>query len=223
MRRTIKLIGMAFFLLLVSALGYGGKGYWDALSDAEALRARADELIAHGRGEDSLLPSHLAILISVEDPNFFKHGGVDVATPGAGLTTITQSAAKRLAFERFHPGFGKIRQTGYALGLERRLSKSQILTLWLDTLEMGNGPNGWMSGFHAASFTIYGRSPNELTETEFIRLIAVLIAPATYDLTRNDPRLNERVTRIQRLVARECEPAGVSDVWLEGCQADANK
>ncbi|KAB2681032.1 glycosyl transferase [Brucella pseudintermedia] len=157
-------------------------------------------------------------MLKVEDPNFANHTGVDFSTPGAGATTITQSAAKRLAFEEFHPGIGKIRQTGYAIGLERRLSKEQTLALWLDTLEMGEGPEGWMRGFHKASSAIYGRPPAELSNTEFIRLVAVLISPGAYKLRENDTALNERVGRIERLVAGTCAPEGLGDVWLEGCR-----
>ncbi|WP_292241359.1 transglycosylase domain-containing protein [Mesorhizobium sp.] len=218
MMRILKYAGVVVALLFVGLLGYGVKGYLDALSDAEGLRARADELIAQGRGGDSLGANHRAILLAVEDPNYSEHPGVDFSTPGAGLTTITQSAAKRLAFEQFHPGIGKIRQTGYALGLESRLSKEQILALWLETLEMGNGPNGWMVGLHTASSSIYGRPPVELTDAEFIRLAAVLIAPTSYDLTQSDAKLDERAGRIQRLVAGTCAPTGFSDVWLEGCR-----
>jgi hypothetical protein len=218
MVRIFKYLGVIVACLFAGLSVYGGNGYWDALSDAEGLRARADELIAQGRGGDSLGGNHRALLLAVEDPNYSEHSGVDFTTPGAGLTTITQSAAKRLAFEEFHPGLGKIRQTGYALGLESRLSKEQILALWLDTLEMGKGPNGWMVGFYTASSTIYGRPPAELSQTEFIRLVAVLIAPTSYDLTRSDARLDERVGRIERLVTGKCAPLGFRDVWLDGCQ-----
>ncbi len=218
MMRILKYAGLVVVLVLVGLLGYGAKGYWDARSDAEGLRVRADAAIAEGRGGDSLGAAHRAILLAVEDPNFSTHSGVDFSTSGAGLTTITQSAAKRLAFDEFRPGIGKIRQTGYALGLESSLSKEQILALWLETLEMGNGPDGWMVGFHAASEAIYGRPPAELTEAEFTRLVAVLIAPASYDLTQSDAKLDERAARIQRLAAGACAPAGFSDVWLEGCR-----
>lgn len=95
----------------------------------------------------------------MEDPGFAEHDGVDFSTPGAGLTTITQSAAKRLAFETFRPGIGKIRQTGYAMGLESRLSKDQILALWLDTLEMGRA----------------GRLDDGLLQSEFCDLWAVAL------------------------------------------------
>lgn len=50
-----------------------------------------------------------------------------------------------------HPGIAKFRQTGYALGLERKLSKAQILALRLDAQEMGKGPEGWIAGFHKAA------------------------------------------------------------------------
>ena len=179
-------------------------------------------MIAQGQGGASLGAEHLAILLAVEDPNFANHAGIDFSTPGAGATTITQSASKRLAFKKFHPGIGKIRQTGYALGLESRLSKEQILALWLDTLEMSEGPGGWMTGFHKASSLIYGRPPAELNNTEFTRLVAVLISPSSYKLAENDTALNERVSRIERLVAGKCAPEGHSDVWLEGCRQPSN-
>lgn len=218
MRRVLKFTGFFLALLIVAVALYGGKGYQDALSDALKLRERADDLIAQGRGGDSLGAKHLSMLLIVEDPNFANHAGVDFSTPGAGATTITQSASKRLAFKIFRPGIGKIRQTGYAMGLESRLSKEQILTLWLDTLEMGKGPGGWITSFHKASSAIYGRPPAELSNTEFIRLVAVLVAPGKYKLGDNDTALNERVDQIERLVAGMCTPKGLGDVWLDGCQ-----
>ncbi|MFK0642581.1 MULTISPECIES: transglycosylase domain-containing protein [unclassified Ochrobactrum] len=218
MKRIFKFAGLFLGLLIMAVFLYGAKGYLDALSDAPRLRLRANDLISQGRGAASLGAKHLAMLLKVEDPNFAQHMGVDFSTPGAGATTITQSASKRLAFKKFHPGIGKIRQTGYAIGLETRLSKEQILALWFDTLEMGEGPRGWMTGFDKASSAIYNRSPDELSDREFIRLVAVLIAPGSYKLGENDPALNERVSRIERLIAGICVPEGHGDVWLEGCR-----
>jgi hypothetical protein len=84
MRRIFKVAGLFLSLLIIVASLYGGKGYWDALSDSSQLRHRADELIAHGRGGASLGAEHLAILLQVEDPNFADHAGVDFSTAGAG-------------------------------------------------------------------------------------------------------------------------------------------
>lgn len=215
--RIAKFVATVTLILLTAATGYGLKGYMDAISDADGLRKHADDLMAQGRSGSALGERHLQILLAVEDPAFFEHSGVDFSSPGAGLTTITQSASKRLAFEQFRPGIGKIRQTGYAIGLEQRLSKEQILAIWLDSVEMGNGPHGWMKGFHATSFKVYGRDPSQLQKLEFIRLTAVLISPASFNLIGRDQRLDERTRRIQRLIMGSCTPAGFRDVWLEGC------
>ncbi|TDH37740.1 glycosyl transferase [Pseudohoeflea suaedae] len=217
LRISLRLLGLLILLLFAVILWSGGKGYYDALADSGALAERADRLIEDGRGGTSLGESQLAILIKVQDPGFGNHKGVDLTTPGAGLTTITQSLSKRLAFETFQPGFAKIRQTGYALGLEARLGKQQILALWLATVPMGEGPDGWITGFHAASQAIYDRAPPELDRDEFLRLVAVLIAPGAYDLSGADTKLDDRVSRIEKLIAGECRPTGLNDVWLEAC------
>lgn len=217
MKRFAKITAFTLLLLGVLGLGYGVVGYWDAVRHADEYAKRADRLIAKGHGPDALGPERLRHLIMVQDPGFWTHTGIDLSTEGAGLTTISQSLSKRLGFDEFRPGIGKIRQTGFAFGLERRLDKAQILALWLDTVEMGRGPKGWMTGFFGASESVYGRPPAELLEDEFHRLVAVLIAPGQYRLTEEDEALSERVSRIQRLILGECTPDGHSDVWLEGC------
>ncbi|HPQ96674.1 MAG: transglycosylase domain-containing protein [Thiothrix sp.] len=218
MSRILKYAALILGAVLLALLGYGAGGYFDAMRDAERLRVEADTLIAEGYGGDNLGPDHLTQLLRVQDPAFFTHSGVDFTTPGAGATTISQSASKRLAFTQFRPGIGKIRQTGYALGLEQHLSKAQILALWLDSVEMGRGPDGWMTGFYVASKAVYGRLPAALSEIEFLKLTAVLIAPATFDLQGSDPALDERVRRIRDLLTGQCAPASHADVWLEGCR-----
>ena len=49
-----------------------------------------------------------AMLLAVEDPGFYSHKGVDFASPGQGMTTITQALVKFLYFDSFIPGFAKI-------------------------------------------------------------------------------------------------------------------
>ncbi|PCD76015.1 hypothetical protein CLN94_11025 [Pseudothioclava arenosa] len=60
-----------------------------------------------------------------------------------------------------------------------------------------------------------------MAETEFLRLIAVLIAPATFDLQGDERALRARVGRIERLLANDCAPLDHGDVWLEGCRSTA--
>ncbi|MCO6186584.1 transglycosylase domain-containing protein [Rhizobium sp. L1K21] len=219
MQYFLKLIGLALGLCLFLLVIYGGKGFVDGLRDSDLLAKRADNLIAAGYGPKQLGTGRLEELLKVEDPGFYDHGGIDLSSLGAGLTTITQSLAKRLAFDGFKPGIRKLRQSTYALGLEQGLLKDQILALFLETVEMGRGPDGWMTGFFNASEEVYGKPVSELSDHEFLRLVAVMIAPANYDLFQPDPELEERVARIERLVAGNCKPNGLMDVWLEGCAA----
>lgn len=156
-------------------------------------------------------------LLRVEDPNYWQHSGVDVHSNGAGFTTLTQSVSKRFAFKQFKPGIGKVRQTTYALGLEQRLSKNEILALFLDTLQMGQGRTDWMQGMFATSAQVYGKAPADLTDDQWLRLVAVGVAPKDFDLVAPDRHLEERVRRIERLLGDECQPRGVRDVWLNGC------
>nr|WP_315589091.1 transglycosylase domain-containing protein [Sphingomonas psychrotolerans] len=214
---ALKVAGAVLLGTLMAVIAYAALGYFDALRDSAGLKQRADALIAAGRGPKDLTEPKLADLLRIEDPAFWQHGGVDVQTRGAGLTTLTQSLSKRLAFKRFKPGLAKIRQTTYAWGLEARLSKPEILALFLDTAQLGRGPNGWMQGMFATSAQLYGKQPAELTDRQWRRLVAVLIAPREFNLLTSDKRLDERVRRIERVLDGKCRPRGERDVWLNGC------
>lgn len=222
MRHFIKSLDLLLTVLMIAAIGFCGKGYWDAFRDASQLRKHAIRLIEHELGGASLGRERLAMLLRIEDPNFAEHFGVDFSTSGAIDTTITQSLSKHLGYKEFYPVVDKLQQSGFAMGLESWLSKEQILALWLGSVEMGRGLDGWMTGFHKTSFAIYNRHPADLNSREFNRLLAVLISPGAYKLEENDSALNERVSRIERLFTGACEPKGASDVWLEGCQASAD-
>lgn len=204
-------------MLAASLAGYAASGFFAARAAAPALARTADRLMQNGRGARELGPGRLAELLLVEDPGYWNHSGLDLSTAGAGLTTLTQSLSKRVGFTNFKPGIRKLRLMGYAAGLESKLTKEQILALYLDTVWMGGGPNGPMAGFFDASRLIYGRSPAALSKREFLTLVAVVIAPRSYDLTNPDQELLERVRRIERLTRNACEPNGLRDVWLEGC------
>ncbi len=218
MRNVFKFLGLTVFAVAAAMIIYGVKGYIDAISDASDHQKRAKALILRGFGADGLGNGRDDLLLLIQDPAFTSHSGVDITTAGAGVTTLSQSLSKRLAFDDFKPGIGKIRQTGYALGLEARLNKDEIFALWLDTVEMGRGPSGWMTGFYEAIEVIYQKQPDRLSDEQFLRLVAVLIAPASYDLRVKDARIDERVARIKRLVEGQCSAQNNSDVWLDECR-----
>lgn len=218
MRRFFRRLVLLVLLVAALAAGYGWLGYRDARAGSETLRVRADALIEAGRGGAGLGVERRQMLIDVEDPAFLAHVGVDFTTPGAGSATISQSVARRLGLDGPQHAISWLRQTGYALGLEGELTKPQILALFLDTVPMGPGPDGEaIRGLWPASQTHFGADPDDVSEEEFLNLLAVIIAPGELRLADPGPRLEERVGRIGRLLSGVCTPAGHDDVWFEGC------
>ena len=217
MGKALNGIGLTGLALIVGVFLYGGKGWYDAVQLADDFNRKANQLVSDGRGVESLTTQQLATLIKVQDPASYDHDGIDFSSKGAGITTLTQSLAKRLGFKDYTPGIGKIRQSGFALGLDSVLSKHQQVALFLDTAEMGKGPDGWITGFHNAADIIYQKPVAQLSENEFNSLVAVLIAPSRLKLSEPDAALNERVARITKLAHEKCEPNNFNDVWLEGC------
>lgn len=217
MGKAINGIGLTGLALIIAIFGYGGKGWYDAVQMADGFKLQAEQLTQSGKGVESLTSQQLNTLIKVQDPGFYEHDGIDFSSKGAGITTLTQSLAKRLGFKNYTPGIGKIRQSGFALGLDSVLTKHEQVALFLATAEMGRGPNGWITGFHNAADLIYQKRVAALDESEFNAMVAVLIAPSKLKLSAPDAALEERVARITKLVHEKCEPNNFNDVWLEGC------
>ena len=215
--RTARIGALVFVVVLLIAVVPIYRGWQEGKAAAPDLADRADRIIAEGRGPDALGQSRFDLILMVQDPSFRTHSGVDVTTPGAGITTVTQSLAKRTGFEDFQPGWSKLRQTGLAMGYETGMTKDQIGALWLETLEMGQTPEGWIVGFFEASRALYGKPVAELTEAELADLTARLIAPGRLSRPEGAAERGERVRRIQRLWAGACVPDHHGDVWLEGC------
>lgn len=204
------------FALLAASL-YAGAVYLHARGQADALSLRADALARQGRGAGVLTDERRAILLMVQDPGFARHAGVDLRTPGAGLTTISQSLARIYHFQRYNPGPEKIPQTIAALAYEQRLTKKQELTLFLNAAYLGRNADEEVRGFFEASRIYFGKPLEALTREQYVTLVAMLIGPDAYHPDRNREALAERVRRIERYLAGECRPGGLRDVTYEAC------
>lgn len=168
---------------------------------------------------DQLSAEYLHILLTVEDPEFFSHNGVDLSTPGAGLTTITQALAKGLYFEQFRPGLAKVKQSLLALVLNLRVDKWAQLDLFVNTVYLGNDSGRTIEGFPAAARAYFNKEFSELTREEYIALVAMIIGPNALSVSHHPEKNAERVRRIERLLRGECQPAGLNDVNYEQCSA----
>ncbi|MFV2033689.1 MAG: penicillin-binding protein 1C [Halocynthiibacter sp.] len=131
-------------------------------------------------------PVYLEMLIAYEDQRFYDHSGVDVRALvraagqalwsreiRSGGSSLTMQAARLLENSGTRRWRGKLRQIRLALALERRLSKQQILTLYLNRAPFG----GNIEGVRAATRAWFGKEPRRLTPAEAALLVALPQSP----------------------------------------------
>ncbi|WP_421792272.1 transglycosylase domain-containing protein [Hyphobacterium sp.] len=141
------------------------------------------------------LPEHVAqAFLAIEDQRFYEHSGVDVWAAGrsvlanlrAGATvqggsTITMQLVKNLVLTPERSMRRKIQEMRLAWALERRLTKEQILQLYLNRIYFGAGAYG----IEAAALRYFNKSATELTLAEAAMLAALPKAPSRLDPTNN--------------------------------------
>ena len=141
-------------------------------------------------------PRYLQILMAFEDRRFYQHPGVDMqafARSGlqlirkgriiSGGSTLTMQAARLLEGRHERTGAGKLRQIVRALQLEERLSKKDILRIYLRLAPMG----GNIEGARAASLAYFGKEPEHLSIGEAALLVAIPQSPEARRPDRNSP------------------------------------
>ncbi len=159
---------------------------------------------------------YLDMLFAFEDRRFRTHGGVDyISTLRAGwqlvsngrlvsgASTLTMQTARLLTGEHPRTLTGKIEQMIRARQLERRLTKNEILELYLRLAPFG----GNIEGVRAASLAYLGKEPRRLSPGEAALLVALPQSPATRRPDRNHD--NARRAR-DRVLARAVEEGVLS-------------
>jgi membrane peptidoglycan carboxypeptidase len=164
--------------------------------------------------DSDLSPEQRRILLLVQDPGFQEHGGIDLSTPGAGLTTLTQAIVKKIYFGEFKPGFAKLKQSLIAFfAADPKISKSDQITLFLNTMYLGKVNGIPVTGFGEGAKAFYGKSFSELDEDEFIGLVASVISPNTFHMIDHPEWHADRVGRIKTLASGEYAPKGLLDQY----------
>lgn len=133
-------------------------------------------------------------LIATEDRRFYEHHGLDpmgllraaVTNMRAGRvvqggSTITQQLVKNLFLSSDRTMERKIEELVIALWLELRLSKDEILELYLNRVYFGGGAYG----IEAASRRYYAKSARDLSLTEAAILVGILKSPAKFAPSAN--------------------------------------
>lgn len=158
-----------------------------------------------GVGADGVDPLFLRMLIAYEDKRFYDHAGVDpIAMTRAvgqaiwnggvvsGGSTLTMQVARLLEDSGTGRLRGKLRQIRLALALERRLSKPEILRLYLTHAPYG----GNIEGIRAASLAWFGKEPRRLTPAQSALLVALPQSPEARRPDRSPGRARAARNRV---------------------------
>ncbi len=132
--------------------------------------------------------------IAAEDKRFYEHDGADDAAIAraawsnmragetvSGASTITQQLIKNLVLDSRQTMSRKAQEMKLARELEKKLSKDEILTLYLNRVYFGAG----LYGIDAASRYYFGKPPEGLSVPEAALLAALPKAPSKLNLRDN--------------------------------------
>ncbi len=211
MKRTIVLILRPLILaqrvLIVLAVSY----LVIAAVSATMAVQRSPEASLRPPVQYEVLPrSLLRSLLLQEDHLFFRHSGVslrqikdsfwrnlEAGRVVRGGSTITMQLAKILYLYPERTIWRKIQQTLIALWIEQKLTKDEILQIYLQNIDFGLA----QPGITHASMHYFGKKLSELSELELRRLIAAIPNPT--DLAnQNTFLLNNRITALNKKIAR---------------------
>jgi len=152
--------------------------------------------------------------IAIEDKRFMDHKGIDIyrifgalkadlqnMELSQGASTITQQLIKNLYLNPEKKWKRKVVEMYYALQLERRFTKDQILEAYLNTAPLGHN----VSGVKAAALYYFGKEPDQLTLAECATIAGITQYPSLYS-----PYLNyEKSMGKKEIVLREMLAQGL--------------
>ncbi len=138
--------------------------------------------------------------VSIEDKRFFKHHGVDWRrTASASLnyfikfsksfggSTITQQLIKNVTDKDDYSFQRKIQEIFWALDLETKMNKTEILGLYMNIINLSQG----CYGVAAASEKYFSKNVSALTLNECAAIAAITNNPSYYDPLKN-PENNKK-------------------------------
>jgi penicillin-binding protein 1A len=136
------------------------------------------------------LPDHLIkAVLATEDRHFYEHFGIDFGGTFRALLTnaraggvvqggssLSQQLAKNLFLSNERTIERKVKEAFLAVWLETRLTKSEILKLYLDRAYMGGGTYG----VNAAALYYFGKSARDVNLAEAAMLAGLFKAPTKF-------------------------------------------
>jgi penicillin-binding protein 1A len=152
---------------------------------------------------DDIPPHLIQAVLATEDARFFEHFGVDVigtlraairnAQGDGGVqggSSITQQVAKNLFLSPERTIRRKVHEAFLSMWIEARLSKEEILKLYLDRSYLGGGTYG----VEAAAQFYFGKSVRDISMPEAAILAGLFKAPTSYAPHQNATAAQARAT-----------------------------
>ncbi|TNF46697.1 PBP1A family penicillin-binding protein [bacterium] len=141
-------------------------------------------------------------LIAVEDSRFYQHFGLDIKgilralwrdiksmKVVEGGSTLTQQLAKVLFLTPEKTIIRKLKEALLAINIERRYSKDEILTMYLNQIYLGEGAYG----VEAAARTYFGKNAKDLNLAECSMIAGLPRSPSLYSPIAHPDRAESRL------------------------------
>lgn len=148
------------------------------------------------------IPDHAkAAFLAAEDAGFYEHRGLDyfgllramvknvlAGRVKQGGSTITQQVVKNVLLDQERSYRRKIKETVLAYEIENKLSKDQILGIYMNHLYLGHG----RYGIEEAARYYFGKHARELDPSESALLAGIIAAPERYSPRHDEKKALER-------------------------------
>lgn len=218
MKVAKKILLILSILLLVAGGVFIAAGYFNyrsaireiSLDDkVENMRSDPDYITIEDISDDLLKAT-----VSIEDHRFYSHNGVDHQSLARafvnnicareiveGGSTITQQLAKNLYFN-YQPSYiRKVSEIFVAYDLEHKFSKDEILELYVNVINYGDGH----MGIQEASKGYFNKLPKELNLDEASLLAGLPQSPMSFQLSNHEDDARERQKAVLSAMLRDGE------------------
>jgi penicillin-binding protein 1A len=150
--------------------------------------------------------------VAAEDANFYQHRGIDYLgivraafknlislRKKEGASTITQQVAKSMLLTPEKKFSRKLKEAILATRMEKKLSKDEILYVYLNQIYLGAGSYG----VQLAAETYFSKDVEQLNLAEMAMLAGLPKAPSTYSPIKHLDRARQRQAYVLERMVKE--------------------
>ena len=179
---------------------------------------------------ESMAPRLRDAFVAIEDERFDSHNGIDFKrTLGATITylfkgnssyggsTITQQLIKNVTGDNKRSPIRKIQEMIRAINLEQKMTKDEIIEMYMNTIYLGQGCHG----VQAASNVYFSKDVSQLTLAECASIAGITQYPSKYDPLLNyeehkkkQELVLDKMCELKYITQAECDEAKAEELRL---------